>query len=83
MTAHTCTTLTDGCYRCELNKDEIRDHLYSLKVTRRGVVHEEWCSFVSGPCSTVVAWLPVPAGNDRACKHCMPEGLPDLSILTN
>lgn len=22
MTAHTCTTLTDGCYRCELNKDE-------------------------------------------------------------
>lgn len=23
MTAHTCKTLTDGCYRCELNRDEI------------------------------------------------------------
>lgn len=23
MTAHTCVGLTDGCYRCELNRDEI------------------------------------------------------------
>lgn len=23
MTAHTCTTLTPGCYRCEINRDEI------------------------------------------------------------
>ncbi|WP_294567565.1 hypothetical protein [uncultured Arthrobacter sp.] len=23
MTAHTCKTLTDGCYRCDLNRDEI------------------------------------------------------------
>lgn len=23
MTAHTCTTLTKGCYRCELNRDEM------------------------------------------------------------
>lgn len=23
MTAHTCTTLTEGCYRCDLNRDEI------------------------------------------------------------
>lgn len=23
MTAHTCKELTDGCYRCELNRDEI------------------------------------------------------------
>ena len=24
MTAHTCTTLTRGCYRCDLNIDEMR-----------------------------------------------------------
>lgn len=24
MSAHTCTTLTDGCYRCDLNRDEIQ-----------------------------------------------------------
>lgn len=23
MSAHTCTELTEGCYRCELNLDEI------------------------------------------------------------
>ena len=23
MSAHTCTELTDGCYRCDLNRDEI------------------------------------------------------------
>jgi hypothetical protein len=25
MTPHTCKELTDGCYRCDLNRDEIRD----------------------------------------------------------
>lgn len=24
MSAHTCTTLTRGCYRCDLNIDEMR-----------------------------------------------------------
>jgi hypothetical protein len=24
MSAHTCKTITPGCYRCELNLDEIR-----------------------------------------------------------
>lgn len=24
MTAHACKTLTDGCYRCDLNCDEMR-----------------------------------------------------------
>lgn len=24
MSAHTCTELTDGCYRCDLNRDEMR-----------------------------------------------------------
>lgn len=24
MTAHTCTELTDGCYRCDLNRDEFK-----------------------------------------------------------
>lgn len=23
MTAHTCTTITPGCYRCELGRDEV------------------------------------------------------------
>ena len=23
MNTHACTTLTDGCYRCELNRDEV------------------------------------------------------------
>ena len=24
MSAHTCTELTEGCYRCDLNRDELR-----------------------------------------------------------
>ena len=76
MTAHTCKTLTDGCYRCDLNRDEIRWYLESLVVTRRGVVHDPDCSFVNGVCSSATKWLPVPARNDRACHHCLDGELP-------
>jgi hypothetical protein len=79
---HTCKTFAPGCYRCDLNKDEIRSYLYSLRVTSRGVVHEEWCSYIGARWSSVGWLVNGVQDGDRACKRCMPEGLPDLSILT-
>lgn len=78
MTAHTCTSLTDGCYRCDLHRDEIRGYVESLMVTRSGVVHDPDCTFVTGPCSSASKWLPVPARNDRACTRCLDGELPNL-----
>jgi hypothetical protein len=78
MTAHTCTRLTDGCYRCGLHRDEIRGWLESLMVTRKGVVHDPDCSYVTGTGSTATPWLPIPARNDRACGRCLDGELPTL-----
>ena len=30
MSAHTCKTLTPGCYRCDLNRDEMQDGIDDL-----------------------------------------------------
>ena len=78
MTDHACTELTPGCYRCGLNMDEIQDWAESLVVTRKGVVHEPDCTFVTGPCSSATQWLPTPAQSDRACSRCLPNGLPGV-----
>ena len=32
MTAHDCTTLTYGCYRCDLNIDELRSAADDMKI---------------------------------------------------
>lgn len=77
MTAHTCTTLNPGCYRCELHKDEVNGWIDSLLVTRRGVVHDPDCSHVSGPCSSATKWMPTYSRSDRACLSCLPDGLPE------
>lgn len=82
MSEHACTSLDPNCYRCDLHLDEIRGWMESLMVTRKGVVHEADCSFVTGICSTATRWLPVPARNDRACSRCLPDGLPALPTLT-
>jgi hypothetical protein len=34
MTEHSHTTLVDGCFRCELNRDELEDDL-AAEVARR------------------------------------------------
>lgn len=84
MTAHACATLIDGCYRCDLNKDEIRAFADSLVVTRNGVVHDPDCGSVNRDGVSVGSWSGSNRfSHDRACTHCMPDGLPDLSILTN
>lgn len=74
MTAHTCTALTPGCFRCDLNSDEIQSWIDTLLVTRSQVVHERDCSFISGVTSSAVPWEPV--AGDRACTRCLPDGLP-------
>lgn len=77
MTQHACVTLTDGCYRCDLNRDEMEAIASDCMVTRAGVVHYDDCRFVSGPCSTAVRWvLERRQASDRPCSHCMPAGLP-------
>lgn len=78
MSAHVCTTLNPNCYRCDLHIDEIRGWIETLVVTRKGVVHDPDCSFVSGITSTATKWPQVPARNDRACSRCLPDGLPTL-----
>lgn len=77
MSAHTHTILTEGCYRCDLHRDEVRAYVASLLVTRRGVVHDRTCRFVSGPCSSAVRWVSHPG--DRACAVCLPLGLPGVA----
>lgn len=37
MTAHTHTVLTPGCYRCDLNADEMRGHLDEAKAEIRSL----------------------------------------------
>ncbi len=74
MNPHTCTALTAGCYRCDLNRDETQAYIDSLKVTTHGVVHDPDCHHVSGPCSSADRWYP--QDGDHACKRCLPNGLP-------
>lgn len=82
MTDHAHTTLTPGCFRCGLNKGEIRGWADSLMVTGRGVVHEPDCRFVSHPCSSAVRWTaPERLPDDRACRLCLPDGLPDPAVI--
>jgi hypothetical protein len=35
MTAHMCETLTEGCFRCELNKDEALDYALAKRLHRK------------------------------------------------
>lgn len=37
MSAHDCKTLTKGCYRCDLNVDEMRHHLRDMKAEVIGI----------------------------------------------
>lgn len=80
MSEHTCTSLNPGCYRCDLNRDEIRAYVESLVVTKAGVVHDPDCSFVGSLTSTAIAWDPQ-FSTDRACSRCLPDGLPDLAVI--
>lgn len=40
MTAHTCTTLTKGCYRCDLNRDEMPPLRHIAQDTLECTEHE-------------------------------------------
>lgn len=75
MSAHACTSLTPGCYRCDLNRDEVNAWIETLVVTRRDVVHDPDCSFVGGVMSSAVPWAAL-GRRDRACSRCLPDGLP-------
>lgn len=81
MTAHTHTVLTDGCYRCELHRDEIQGYLSSLMVTRSGVVHDPDCSYVSGITSTATSWAFSGQSANKVCKVCLPDGLPTVGAV--
>ena len=35
MSAHTCTELTEGCYRCDLNRDELRAVVQEIREEAR------------------------------------------------
>lgn len=79
MTAHTCRTITPGCYRCELHKDEINGWIDTLVVVPRttdlGVVHDPDCHHARRA-TTAIRWDdPIPG--DRACTSCLPDGLPE------
>lgn len=74
MSDHTCKELTDGCYRCDLNRDEIRGYIESLRVTRSGVVHDPDCHHLDKSSSSALRWTPHPS--DRACLHCLDGELP-------
>lgn len=41
MTAHACKTLTDGCYRCDLNRDEMR----AIEEEIRQDAQEAWLAY--------------------------------------
>jgi hypothetical protein len=41
MSAHTCKTLTPGCYRCDLNRDEIA----SIREEIRSDAQEAWLTY--------------------------------------
>lgn len=45
MSAHTCKTLTDGCYRCDLNRDEIQ--AATDEALREA--QEAWLEYRDGP----------------------------------
>jgi hypothetical protein len=34
MTAHTCTVITPGCFRCDLNKDEVTRDFTNLRLVQ-------------------------------------------------
>lgn len=78
MTDHTHTVITPGCYRCELNLDEMEGYLQSLVVTRSGVVHDPDCHYLfpSTKQSTATSWVFSDMSSDRACKVCLPDGTP-------
>ncbi len=40
MTAHTCTTITPGCYRCELGEDEARAARIEVSMELRQAISE-------------------------------------------
>jgi hypothetical protein len=54
MTAHTCTTYTPGCYRCELGRDEVEAQLADARQELRedvmGAIAEEF-----GACNNLTA----------------------------
>ena len=41
MSAHTCTELTEGCYRCDLNRDELRAIVQEI----REDAQEAWLAY--------------------------------------
>ncbi len=41
MTAHACKSLTDGCYRCDLNRDEME----SIAVEVRVEAQDAWLAY--------------------------------------
>ena len=44
MSAHTCTTFTEGCYRCDLSRDEVR-----AQEEIRAEAQEAWMAYRDGP----------------------------------
>lgn len=73
MTAHTCKVLTPGCYRCDLNRDEIQwseDHDALEKVIERA---HELCRFPDedlaiDAAAAVIDWLSTPEGAAVAAR---------------
>jgi hypothetical protein len=45
MSAHTCSTLTDGCYRCDLHRDEIE----AVRAEVTAEAQEAWLAYRDGP----------------------------------
>lgn len=45
MSAHTCTTLTEGCYRCDLGRDEMA----AIEVEIRNDAEAAWRGYRDGP----------------------------------
>lgn len=48
MNAHTCTTPTEGCYRCDLNRDELR----AAEEEIRQEAQAAWLAYRDGPMRT-------------------------------